>query len=638
MSTSRLSLAELPWLPRASADLRARLRAIEDDADLDWGPRLQRLAGEYLGLNQALTLAKAHDRLRARAVSPSLTDFRLGLVSTASTDFLKPFLVASGLRHGLSIQVIAADFGQLVQEALDPQSQINQAKPHAVLLAVDHRGLPLRRVGASDWPLFATDVALEQLTLVRDGFRRNSGASCVVQTLPNAPALLFGSLDAATAGTLRAAIAAINAHLVRDVPERGDVLLDVDWLAQSIGLEQWYDDRHWYLARMACSQKALPLYADFAARTLAAVRGKARKCLILDLDNTLWGGVIGDDGLDGIALNPGDAQGEAFRAIQQTALDLRRRGVVLAVCSKNDEAIARQPFRSHSGMLLKEDDIAVFVANWDDKATNIERIARSLELGIDAMVLLDDNPVERAQVRAALPQVAVPELGDDPTDYPRLLLAAGYFEAVSFTREDLTRAHEYRSNADRERMLAGSRNLDDFLRSLEMRIQFASFNAAGRKRIAQLINKTNQFNVTTRRYTEQQVEAMERAADRYTLQVSVSDKFGDNGMISVVICDVSATRWSVDTWLMSCRVLNRRIEEAILNRIVADARAAGASQLVGSYIRTERNEIVRELYSRLGFAPGATAGEWTLDLDQYQPFDIVAAQSREETVKPAAVG
>ena len=347
MSISRLSLAELPWLPRASADLRARLRAIEDDADLDWGPRLQRLAGEYLGLNQALTLAKAHDRLRARAVSPSLTDFRLGLVSTASTDFLKPFLVASGLRHGLSIQVIAADFGQLVQEALDPESQINQAKPHAVLLAVDHRGLPLRRLGASDWPLFATDVALEQLTLVRDGFRRNSGAACVVQTLPNAPALLFGSLDAATAGTLRAAIAAINARLVRDVPERGDVLLDVDWLAQSVGLDQWYDERHWYLARMACAQQALPLYADFAARTLAAMRGKSRKCLILDLDNTLWGGVIGDDGIDGIALAPGDAQGEAFRAIQQTAPDLRRRGVVLAVCSKNDEAMARLPFRSH---------------------------------------------------------------------------------------------------------------------------------------------------------------------------------------------------------------------------------------------------------------------------------------------------
>jgi FkbH-like protein len=638
MSNARLSLAELPWLPRAGADLRARLRAIEEDAGRDWGLGLQQLAGEFLGLNQALSLAKAHDRLRARAASPALTTFRLGLVSTASTDFLKPFLIASGLRHGLSVEVIAADFGQLMQEALDPESQINRAKPHAVLLAVDYRGLPLRRADASDWPPFAPDVALEQLTLVRDGFRRNCGATCLVQTLPTAPGLLFGSLDAATAGTLRATIAAINAHLVRDVPERGDVLLDIDWLAQSIGLEQWYDDRHWYLARMPCSQRALPLYADFVARSLAAIRGKARKCLILDLDNTLWGGVIGDDGLEGIALNQGDAQGEAFRAIQQTALDLRKRGVVLAVCSKNEDAIARLPFRSHSGMLLKEDDIAVFVANWDDKATNIERIARRLELGVNAMVLLDDNPVERAQVRAALPQVAVPELGEDPTEYPRLLLAAGYFESVSFTREDLSRAHEYRANVERDQMLAGSRNLEDFLRSLQMRIRFARFNAAGRKRIAQLINKTNQFNVTTRRYTEQQVEAMERAADRYTLQVAVSDKFGDNGMISVVICDVSGGRWTVDTWLMSCRVLNRRIEEAILNRIVADARAAGASQLVGSYIPTDRNEIVRDLYQRLGFTPGATAGEWTLDLDQYQPFDIVAAQSFEETARPAAVG
>jgi FkbH-like protein len=626
MPNVRLTLADLPWLPRAAADFREQLQAVS--ADSDWGPRLRFLAGHHLSLNQAMSLAKAHDRLREQGKSKSLAKFKLGLVSTASMDFLRPYLVATALRFGISLEIIAADFGQVMQEALDPESTINRAKPDAVMIAIDHRGLPLRRA-AADWPAFDPATSLEQLDMVREAFRTHANAPCLVQTLPAPPALLFGSFDAATPGTLRAAVSAVNAHLARDVPARGDILIDVDWLAQSIGLEEWYDDRNWYIGRMPCAQKALPLYADFIARSLAAIRGKARKCLILDLDNTLWGGVIGDDGLEGIYLNQGDARGEAFRAIQETALDLRKRGIVLAVCSKNEDAIARTPFRSHQGMLLKEDDIAVFMANWDDKATNIERIARQLDLGLDAMVLLDDNPVERAQVREALPQVAVPEVGDDPTAYPRLLLAAGYFESVSFTREDIARAHEYRSNAERSRMLEGSRNLEDFLRSLQMQIRFAPFDAAGRKRITQLINKTNQFNVTTRRYTEQQVEAMEKSAAHFTLQVAVSDKFGDNGMISVVICNVAGAEWHVDTWLMSCRVLNRKVEEAVCNHIVAQASAAGAKRILGTFIPTDRNGIVSNLFERLSFKQGERDGEWLLDIATYKPFDIVATQTAE---------
>jgi FkbH-like protein len=622
-----LTSADLPWLPRTSADLRAQLQTIERSEGADWGAPLRSLANQYLGLNQVMAVAKMHARLRARAPARSLRSCTLGLVSTASTEFLQPFLVATALRYGISLEIVAADFGQLMQEALDPASRINSARPDAILLAIDHRGLPVRRSGATEWPAFDATTAIEQLSLVRESFRKNCGAPCLVQTLPAPSTLLFGSFDAAIAGTLRATIATINTHLWQDVAARGDLLIDIDWLAQCVGLDVWYDDRHWYMARMPCSQRALPLYAEFVVRSLAALRGLSRKCLILDLDNTLWGGVIGDDGLEGIALNEGDARGEAFRTIQQTALDLRKRGIVLAVCSKNDEAIARSAFRSHPGMLLKEDDIAVFMANWDDKATNIERIAQRLELGLDAMVLLDDNPVERAQVRQALPQVAVPEPGDDPSGFPRLLLAAGYFEALSLTREDIARAQEYRSNADRARVLEGSRNLDDFLRSLEMRIRFAPFDSSGRKRITQLINKTNQFNVTTRRYTEQQVEAMEQAADRYTLQVSISDKFGDSGMISVVICTTEASRWTIDSWLMSCRVLNRRVEEAVCNRIVGDARRAGVAEIVGQIIPTERNGIVRDLYQRLGFRPGEREGEWLLDVNAYAPFEIVATET-----------
>ena len=620
---------ELPWLPRLAADFRSRLTSIVDAVDVDWGTGMRALATQYLELNQAIALARALGTLRARGESPSLTKFKLGLVSNATVDFVKPFLEVSALRHGIALEIVAANFGQFAQEAMDPASLVNRARPDAVLLAVDHRGLPFRAEDSSRWPPFDHRPAWDQISGVCEAFQRNCGATCLVQTLPAPSNLLFGSLDVGVAGTLRASIAQFNALAASNVAAAGDVLVDIDWLAQSVGLDKWYDDRYWFMARMPFAQKALPVYADYVARLVAAMRGKSRKCLILDLDNTLWGGVIGDDGVDGIVVSEGDARGEAFRAVQAAASDLRKRGVVLAVCSKNDEPMARSPFRSHPGMLLKEDDIAVFLANWDDKATNIERIADRLELGLDAMVLLDDNPVERALVREALPTVAVPELGDDPSIYARVLLAAGYFESVAFTAEDLARADQYKGNAERVQLQETSRNLDDFLRSLDMEIEFAGFDAIGRKRITQLINKTNQFNVTTRRYTEKQVSALETSADHYTLQVRVRDRFGDNGTIGIVICDARPDAWEIDTWLMSCRVLNRRIEEAICNRIVADAKKAGARKLFGVFVPTERNGMARDLFERLGFdAVGEShSGErWVLELDRFEPFDVPLAE------------
>ncbi|MBS0366446.1 MAG: HAD family hydrolase [Proteobacteria bacterium] len=619
MPTAPQGPADLPWLPRLSPQFRADLAALEASPPADWGLALRALATQHIGLTQATALASSLARLQqAHGGNGSLTGLRLGLASNATVDFLKPMLTASALRHGLALEVISGDFGQVAQQAMDPQSTINRARPDAVLIAVSQAGLPLR-AGAA-WPPFAAAPALAELGAIRDGFRSHSGALCLVQNLPTPPQLLFGSLDAATRGTLRAETTAFNRALAADVGKHGDLLIDVEWLAQYLGLTRWYDERQWHMARLPCALAALPLYADFVARALGALRGKARKCLVLDLDNTLWGGVIGDDGLDGIFLNVGDARGEAFREIQQTALDLRSRGVVLAVCSKNDDATARAPFREHPGMLLKESDIAVFMANWDDKATNIERIARQLELGLDAMVLLDDNPAERAQVRAALPQVAVPEPGGDPSAYPAQLLAAGYFESAGFTAEDLARAADYQANAARAQMLTGARNLDDFLRTLQMRIAFAPFDLQGRKRITQLINKTNQFNVTTPRYTEQQVAGFQESAHHYTLQVRLTDKFGDNGMIGVVICEKQPREWRIDTWLMSCRVLNRGVEQAICNRLAVDAAAAGAQRLVGTIIPTARNGIVRDLYQRLGFAqPASDAQAWTLELSQYRP-------------------
>ncbi|MGC2111750.1 MAG: HAD-IIIC family phosphatase, partial [Candidatus Korobacteraceae bacterium] len=391
-------------------------------------------------------------------------------------------------------------------------------------------------------------------------------------------------------------------------------------LAATVGLAEWHSPAQWNLAKLPFNSSYLPLYGEHVARLIAALRGKSRRCLIADLDNTLWGGVIGDDGLEGIQLAQGDATGESYLALQRHLLDLRQRGVVLAVSSKNNDETARLPFREHPEMLLKEEHFAIFQANWNDKASNIRAIAEELSLGLDAMVLLDDNPAERGLVRQLLPQVAVPELPDDPALYVRTLSAAGYFEAVTFSSEDLKRADFYQDNARRVTLQSQFADIEEYLASLKMVMTFQPFDETGRARITQLINKSNQFNLTTKRYTEAEVAAAESDPACFTLQVRVADIFGDNGMISVVICRKrGADTWEIDTWLMSCRVIGRRVEDAVLREIIDHAKRAGVRKLIGRYIPTERNQIVIQHYEKLGFervelgADGTTV--WDLDVD-----------------------
>jgi FkbH-like protein len=356
------------------------------------------------------------------------------------------------------------------------------------------------------------------------------------------------------------------------------------------------------MGKFSFSDSLIPLYSDHVARKVAAIRGKSGKVLVLDLDNTVWGGVIGDDGLEGIKIAQGDARGEAHLAVQRLALDLRQRGIVLAVSSKNTDEVARQPFLKHPEMLLKLDHIAVFQANWNDKATNLQAIADELSLGIDSLVFLDDNPAERGLVRKLLPQVSVPELPEDPAYYARTLAAGGYFEAVAFASEDLKRAGFYQDNAKRADLQKQVGGVDAYLASLDMTITFQPFDDAGRARIVQLINKSNQYNLTTRRYTDPEVADAENDLAVFTLQVRLDDIFGNNGMISVVICRPwDSETWEIDTWLMSCRVLGRKVEHMVLREILKHARAAGVRSLYGTYRPTDRNKLVVDHYAKLGF-------------------------------------
>jgi FkbH-like protein len=615
---SRL-FTELAWLPSPPADLRQRCKALLNAED-GVGQEIMRHASHALDGNQLTWLAKAIDRLRdqGRSLAP-LTPFRLGVVGNGTLDLLVGPLTATAARFGIALECVMSDYDQILQPATNADSALHRAKPDAVLLVIDYRGLPWR-MGADLAEQSAAEVegALDFIATIRRGIRTHSNAPCIISSLAPPAEALFGSLDRAIAGTPRHMVDELNRQLVASLATSQDIFLDVAALADTVGLATWHDVNEWNMAKLPFASVVVPLYADHVCRLIGALRGKSRRCLILDLDNTLWSGVIGDDGLEGIVVAQGDATGEAFLAVQRLAMELRNRGVVLAVCSKNDDAVARRGF-THPEMLLKIDQIAVFQANWNDKAANIRAIAAELSLGLDAMVFMDDNPVERGLVREILPEVAVVELPDDPAFYARTLAAAGYFEAVAYSNEDRSRADFYQDNARRVALQKEGEGVEAYLTSLEMIITFQPFEPAGRARIAQLINKSNQFNLTTRRYTELDVAAAE--ASCFTLQIRLADRFGDNGMISVIICrEAGRDTWDIDTWLMSCRVLGRGVEVAVLQEILAHARARGIRTLLGVYRPTSRNGMVSEHYAKLGFTLVETQPDgsvhWQLDMDE----------------------
>jgi FkbH-like protein len=619
---------DLAWLPRPPADWRARLSAIERGDTT--GPALVALATYALDGNQLTALARRRDRLTRGEAPFGLDRVRLGVIGGGTLDLVVPQIAASGLRHGLWLDMVDTAFGLGLVELLDPASTFHRAKCDVVLLAFDYRDLlPAGAVahGAEQ----AAAAALDQLAMLA-AIIRDNGVVPIVQTLAPPPETELGSFDLWRDDGLLRAIAAVNFGLRDAVAASGAALFDVGALAAQIGLDEWHDPAAWFMAKLQFAPACVPRYAEGVARVVSALRGRSRRCLVLDLDNTLWGGVLGDDGIAGIRLGHGSAEGEAHLALQAHALALRACGIVLAISSKNEEGLVRKALREHPDMLLREDHFAVIHANWIDKASNLEAIAEGLALGLGSLVFVDDNPAERALVRQKLPSVAVPELPGDPALYVRTLAAGGYFEAVALSAEDRARSGYYEGNARRRDMAARHGGLTDYLASLAMTISFAAFKPVDRTRIAQLIAKSNQFNLTTRRHSEVDIEAMEVDPVVLTLQVRLSDTFGDNGLISVVIGRlIDAMTLEIDTWLMSCRVLGRRVEEAVLHELCLRACERGVTTLRGIYRPTVRNGLVRDHYARLGFervGDQDDGGEiWQRNLvpiDAELPFSVVS--------------
>jgi len=622
---------ELYWLPQSDRWL-SDVKAVEalPPGDVTSWDAMRALAGIRMDFLQTMRLDRQIGRLFPDAQPDALTSqpIRLAILGTATVDHLCAGIRVALLRRGLWAATYVCHYGMMQQELFDANSDLHRFAPTHVLFSIDAANLTsaLDTATEPEQARAALAAAVGDIRGMWKTVRETLRAKVIQQTVVPRQLSLMGSNDHRAPASRDWFVSQYNDALRQCADTDGADLVAVDRRIAQDGLRAWHTPNLWHRAKQEIAPGAAPMYGELVARVLAAQQGRSHKCLILDLDNTMWGGVIGDDGLQGIKLGQGNAYGEAFLAFQSYVRDLGRRGVILAVCSKNDEANAIAPFVEHPEMLLRKEDIACFVANWNDKASNIRAIAKQLNIGLDACAFVDDNPFERNLVRQELPMVAVPEMSEDPASYAQTVADAGYFEGLSLTDEDLTRNQLYQANWEREALRESSTDLGSYLRGLDMKMVWRLFDQVGAARITQLINKTNQFNLTTRRYTDDEVAAVMDDPAAFGLQIRLIDRFGDNGIVSIIIGRLQPDKnVIIDTWLMSCRVLGRQMEEATLNLVAAEAKRLGGHSLVGEYRPTKKNGMVKEHYQRLGFTvieeqeDGASTSR--LDLDGFEPAE-----------------
>jgi FkbH-like protein len=443
----------------------------------------------------------------------------------------------------------------------------------------------------------------------------------IVHSLETPSVPVEGILDGQAAENQAGSIGQINRGLRALGREyRGVYILDYDALVARHGRETWGDERKWLTVRLPVSSTHLPHLAAEWLRFLHPLTGKIAKCVAVDLDNTLWGGVIGEDGMAGIRLGQ-EYPGAAFQEVQRALLDLTRRGILLAVCSKNNSADAMEALANHTGMVLRPRDFAAMRINWNQKAESLREIAAELNIGIDSVAFLDDNPVERQHIREQVPEAIVIELPQDPMAFAPTIRDCPYFERLTLSQEDRQRGDYYASERQRAHLERSVNSKEDFYRSLEQVAEIAPVNSSTLARVAQLTQKTNQFNLTTRRYTEPQIASLAECPGWRVWSLRVADRYADNGLVGVAIAQVKGEICEIDTFLLSCRVIGRTVETALLAHVAADAREQGARWLQGWFLPTKKNTPAKDFYREHGFeaAEETAAGAlWRLDLSQRQ--------------------
>jgi len=576
-------------------------------------------------LTAASPTEAARRRERGRALQQEIAageppDARFHVLSSFNVDLLPPMLVEALERSGTRAEVTLGEFGQIAQEALQPDSGLYRAEPDAVVVvpAVEDMLGPLFEGGpaslAEGDAEALVDQRLAELSATIDALLdRLVGVTCYLVVFGTHRAPFEHVLDPGAGHRGQAAVERFQAG-VRTLGERSErvLVVDWDWHVRSVGSAAYGDDRLWYLGRMRLAPTGLAALGELVAQHVAAYRGEARKVVAVDLDGTVWGGVVGEVGLQGLELGE-EGLGLAFQDLQRELRKLHDAGVLLVACSKNNPEDVHEAFERHHGMVLRREHLVAERVNWQDKATNLRELAAELNLGLDSFVFLDDNPVERDWVSRSLPQVAVPDLPEDPARRPAFLRDLPHFRRITVTDADTQRAGSYRAQGSRLRLRSDTLSFDEFLRSLEQEVTIEAVHDGSVARAAQLCQRTNQFNLTTRRHTVADIERM-RASDEVELYtLALQDRFGDSGITGLAILRFEDEEAEVDTLLMSCRVLGRRVEDAFLSFLGDRARARGAHHLAGRYLPTPKNAQVERFYPDRDFE-ATGEGAYRLDL------------------------
>jgi len=526
---------------------------------------------------------------------------KVALLGDVATQFLAVSLKGMGYERKYNLDLFEAEFNQVERQVMDPTSDLHEfgadytivfQSTHKLLEKYSHTS-PLDQIGLAD----------ERLDFVRMLCNTVKGR-IIYYNYPEIEDTVFGSYANKVESSFVFQLRKLNYELMKIAQENANFFIcDIAGLQNKFGRNVGFNSHIYISTEMVLSLDILPYVASRTLDIICALEGKFKKCLILDLDNTTWGGIVGDDGWENIQVGHGLGIGKAFTEFQQWVKNLKNRGIIIAVCSKNDEDKARAPFEKNPEMVLKIEDIAVFVANWNNKADNIRFIQSILNIGFDSMVFLDDNPFERNIVRENVPEVTVPELPEDPGEYLEYLYSLNLFETASYSNADAERTAQYQVESKRVSLMQSFTNEADFLKSLNMVSEVKGFDSFNTVRVAQLSQRSNQFNLRTVRYTEAEIEALENNDQYVNFSFTLADKFGDHGLICVIILKkLDASTLFVDTWFMSCRVLKRGMEDFTLSTIVNYAKEHGFQRIIGEYLPTAKNNMVADHFPKLGFS------------------------------------
>ena len=539
----------------------------------------------------------------------ALPKVKLALLADSPSQLLNQTIRGYAYSLGWKAEVWEADFNQIERQIMDPQSELYESNAEFVVLFPSVQNLKKKFYAlskeekksfasytVSHWQMLIETVQQKMKSLPD----RQAGKIILLNYAADDDGV-FGSFASKTQLSFTRQLREVNAGLDKLSLEIKNLFIaDVHSLTAEAGKEKSFSASAYVNTGFVFHIGFFPRVAYEVCAVIGAIRGQLKKCLILDLDNTVWGGIVGDDGWENLQL--GDLGiGKAYTQLQQWAKQLQQRGIILCVCSKNDEAIAKEAFEKHPDMVLKLDDIAVFVANWENKVDNIRFIQQVLNIGFDSMVFLDDNPFERNIVRMGIPELTVPELPEDAAEYLGYLQSLHLFETASLSEEDEARTQQYQEEAKRTLVQHTFANEEEYLASLKMIAEVSSFTKFNIPRVAQLTQRSNQFNLRTVRYTEEEIAAIASDKNFIGLSFSLSDKYGDYGLISVVILKKENDALFIDTWLMSCRVLKRGMEQFVTNQIVEEARRSGVKKILAEFLPTPKNGLVKNLLPDMGF-------------------------------------